>query len=61
MAGRGRKHILAGLGGVVKTGEGTRPQGASSVTTEIDNILSTVKTDTAEKIAGEISDEDIPF
>ena len=57
----GRKHILAGLGGVVKTGEGTRPQGASSVTTEIDNILSTVKTDTAEKIAGEISDEDIPF
>ena len=57
----GKKYILAGLGGVVKTGEGTRPQGASSVTTEIDNILSTVKTDTAEKIAGEISDEDIPF
>lgn len=57
----GRKFILAALGGVVKTGEGTRPQGASTVNLEIDNIIGTAKTDTSDKIAGEISDEDIPF
>ena len=57
----GRKHILAGLGGVVKTGEGTRPQGASNVSLEIDNILSTTKSDTASQIAGEISADEIPF
>lgn len=57
----GRKHILAGLGGVVKTGEGTRPQGTSNINLEIDNILEATKTNTATEIAGEISADEIPF
>ena len=57
----GKKHILAGLGGVVKTGEGTRPQGASSVNLEIDKILGEKKSEVTTQIAGEIDAEDIPF
>lgn len=60
LEGRGRKFILAGLGGVVKTKEGTRPQG-SDVTLEIDNLLSNNTTSTVNEVAKEITTDDIPF
>ena len=57
----GRKFILAGLGGVVKTGEGTRPKGMNSVVSEIDTILHNLAGDKAQEVAKDITEDEIPF
>lgn len=57
---RGRKFILAGLGGVVKTKEGTRPQG-NDVGAEIDNLLASSTNSTVNEVANQITTDDIPF